>query len=86
MNYRIKKKVKKRHSGLLFDPFTGIGVKPKNYRERKMNSRMLHEFIVANDRSYFTEYNYRLKRRRSYRKDYAKAAIDKINKSEKEGD
>lgn len=82
MNNRIKKKVEKRHSGLLFDPFTGIGVKPKAYRERRINARMLHEFIVANNRSYYPEYNHRLKLCRSYRKDYEKAAIDKINKSE----
>lgn len=78
MNRRIKKKVEKRHSGLLFDPFTGIGVKPKTYRERKMNAKILHGFIVANNRSYYSEYDYRLKLRRSYRKGWEKAAIDKI--------
>ena len=86
MNNRIKKKVEKCHSGVLFDPFTGSCVKPKTYRERKQNAKLLHEFIVANNRQYYTDYDYRLKRRRSYRKDYEKAAIDRINKIEKEGE
>lgn len=86
MNNRIKKKVKKRHSGVLFNPFTGSCVKPKTYREIKKNAKLLHEFIIANNRSYYPEYNYRLKLCRSYRKDYVKAAIDRINKSEKDGE
>lgn len=86
MNRRIKKKVEKRHEGICFDPYTGELLKPRTYLDRKINRKILLGFMVDNRHMYYKDkgYNYQLSLRRHYRKDYAKAAIEKMNKLEEE--